>query len=224
MLVSGAITHIRNRTGHDTDQQIVDATMLLPWIEQETRRVRRELSLKCPEPFLKLSPILTVVTSGVIDLTSINDEFERIWSVEKRTAGNVSSSYDAANFWAEVPVYQDGDPCLGFREEGSTLRFYPEYLGEGSYRVKYILGIDATAFTTSTNLNSVTETGGGLPRGFEEVVIERVCATVCTRVPGDDPLPHLEEANRIWLAEVRALRNRYGRSARSGFRRLRRFV
>lgn len=221
MLVSAAITHIRNRTGHDVDGQVNDSTMLLPWVEQEARRVRRELSLKVPQPFTKLSPIITVLSGEVIELTSVSDQFERLVQVDKRTSGNVASSTLPGNTWCELPVYEDNSPWLGYREEGAYMRFYPESLAPGSYRVRYIVGLDPAAFTVNTNLNGTpSESVVGLPQGMEEVVIERVCAIVATRVPGDDPGPHRAEAERIWSAELSAFRRRYGSSPKPGFKRV----
>lgn len=220
MLVSAAITHIRNRTGHDVDGQVNDTTMLLPWIEQEARRLRRRLSQAVPEPFITVSGIITVALGEVIELAAdVNPEFERLWSVEKRVSGSNASSTSGENAWSELPVYVEGSPFLGYREEGAYMRFYPESLAAGDYRVKYIGGLQPAALTTGSNLNGTPSgTVVGLPLGLEDVVIERVCALVSTRVPGDDPAPHYAEADRIWKEQLPSLKKRYGRSVKQGFR------
>jgi hypothetical protein len=234
MLVSAAITHIRNRTGHDTDQQIVDSTMLLPWIEQETRRVRRELSLKVPALYEQLTGPVNVAagTSFVTISSGIATSFERLLGVSRRVLGSGGSASSAGDEWVDVPVWEEDSPWLGYREEWAVIRFYPPDIAPGDYRFRWIQGITTAAFTTSTDLNVISGTAGGLPQGFEEIVIELVCATVANRVPGDDPTPHLQAVwgnpatgdEGMWKREVRALRQRYGRSIKPGFRRVRRFA
>ncbi len=222
MLVSAAITHIRNRTGHDVDGQISDTTMLLPWIEQEARRVRRELSMKVPEHYEQLiGPNNLASGLSSFTISSLIGSFERITGVAKRVRGSGATPNSAGDEWVELDVYDYGSPWLGYREEGDTLRFYPPDKAPGDYRVRYVQGLTNAAFTTSTDLNLVTGSAAGLPQGMEEVVIERVCATVCTRVPGDDPAPHLAEAERIWRSQLASQRARYGRSIKPGFRRYR---
>lgn len=223
MLVSAANVHIRNRTGHDNDGQINDSTMLLPWVEQEARRVRRELSLKVPELYTILSPALTVTPGDRIELTGTTAPFERLVSVERRISGSGSDAWSVNSTWGELLVYEQGSPYLGYLEEGPWLALRPEGKSAGVYRVRYIKGLLETAFSTSTDLNTDTATTPGLPRGMEEVVIERVCAIVATRVPGDDPAPHQREAERIWKDQLSALRRRYVRGIKPGFRRVQRY-
>ena len=66
----------------------------------------------------------------------------------------------------------------------------------------------------------------GLPLGCEDIVVELVSAWVSSRVPGDDPTPHLQAVwgnpvlgiPGLWKEQLLALKKRYGRSVRQGFR------
>lgn len=224
MLVSAAITEIRNRTGHDVDGQVNDTTMLLPWVEREARRVRRELSSKIPQLFTLTGTGLTIAAGQqTISKSATILNVERILEVHRLVRG--TGSNPASDEWVDLPVYEQDAPWLGWREEGDFLFLYPGSVAPGTYRTKHVQAMSTAAFTTSTELNGAfSATIVGLPMGLEEVVIERVCAIVAARVPGDDPAPHREEAERVWESQLRALRQRYGRSVKPGFRRLSRFA
>lgn len=224
MNVSAAIVHIRNGTGHDVDGQVNDTTMLLPWIELEARRVRRELSLKVPEIFtLTAAPIVVAAGSTSFNIASQLTSPERILEVARLVRG--TGSAPSSDEWVDVPVYEEGVPWLGYREEGPIVNLLPGRSAAGTYRVRYVQGMSAAAFTTSTDLNGgFSPTIVGLPAGLEDIVVERVSARASRRIPGDDPAPHLAEAERIWREQLPALRKRYGRSVKPGFRRMARIA
>lgn len=218
MQVSAAITHIRNLTGHDVDGQVNDTSMLLPWIEAEARRLRRQLSMAVPELFMYVNFPLTIVDgASQLDKAITLADVDRIWTVEKLASG--TGFAPMTDVWSEVPVYVEGSPNLGYFDQGAFVEFYPESLAPGEYRMRYVRALSSTAFTTTTELNGAfSTTVVGLPLGLEYVVIQRVAALVAARVPGDDPGPHYAEADRIWKEQLPSLKKRYGRSVKQGFR------
>lgn len=218
MQVSAAITHIRNLTGHDTGGQVNDTTMLLPWVESEARRLRRQLSMAVPELYMFITfPVVVVAGAAQIDKAISLANVERLWTLEKLVSG--TGLVPASDVWSEIPVYVEGSPVLGYRDEGAYFALYPESLAPGSYRARYIRGMTAAAFLTTTELNGdFSTTVVGLPLGLEYIVIQRVAALVSARIPGDDPAPHYAEADRIWKEQLPALKKRYGRSVKQGFR------
>lgn len=211
MLVSAAITLIRAGTAQDVAGQIDDTAHLVPIIEQHTRNWHRELEREVPELFTAVTGNITVAagantfTPGAVAGVT---NFERIILLERQ----VGSS------WYPVDVYADGSQELGYREEGTTVRLLPAEAAPGTYRMVWRQGVAAAAFTTSTVLP--------LPQGTEDVVIELTSAWVATRVPGDDPTPHLRyvfgstdgKVLGMWYQHTRTLKKRYQRNVKPGFR------
>jgi hypothetical protein len=183
------------RAGTADPAGLVDDTLhLIPRIDQSLRLLRRRLIAEVPSLYLQTTSPTVLAGASTIPVPTA---FEGVSILEKLEGAT----------YIEVPLYIEGDYRLGYREEGTNLVLSPPELAPGTYRLKYHQGITGDY---SANIP--------VPAGFEDYVSEDVSAWVATRIPGDDPTPHLAARDRVWKEQIAPLRKRYGRTVKPGFR------
>jgi hypothetical protein len=213
MNLLAAETEVRARTnqdllGTDGDLQPVKSSTIRGWINLKYISLRRRLAQVAPTLFSRMEEFTLTTGNSIKDLTDF-DGFERIRRLERKV-GTRWVRCDPAD-----PVEPDGDDIMRakyggsghtFLERGTNLEIYPVATAAGTYRLTFIIVVDELSAIPS-DINDEAELV--LPPGFENVVIEEVCALVRIRFD-DDPSPHLAAAATLEEKFIPPLRRRYG--------------
>lgn len=186
---------VRAETDNDEDTQITDA-QLNTWFWVEYGKVRRRLSARFPELFTVTSDDI-VVLSGQSRITKPLN-LERLIRIER--------CYE--DRWEAVPhankVNPHLDTYLGYREHDDYFWLTPADSAPGTYRLIFVTEPE-TCFPA-----------GDIPRGFEDVIIQKVVAKAQIRI-GGDPSPHITEADTTFRQLAKALTPRKSNAPEPGF-------
>lgn len=202
MTLAEARTAIRTATETDaTDETASPVTgdMLDDWINRDYKNFRRTLSHAVPE--------LYTATSATQTLTSSDDAFDKPADYERL----VRMERQYGTKWHPIEVF-DGltveTDLLSVREEGDDLLVGPPSRAAGTYRIVYV--------TAPDDLNDDADELD-VPAGCEDIVVELVAARVRER-RRQDPILHLQRAERTWQEQRKLLRRRYGAHSQPGLR------
>ncbi len=203
-----AMTRAEARTAiNSTFEEVSGApssTDLNTWIDLEHKLVLRELAHAAPSSVAAVSSNQTLASG---DTELFPPAFmESVIRVERQSG----------SAWVPVDVSDELTPHIGgltYREESGALVVSPTQLAPGTYRIVYTVA--AATMTADGDLLQV-------PPGIEDVIIERVAARCRVRLD-EDPTPHLQRADAVWKAQLKALKKRYGRHPVPGLRQTRRW-
>lgn len=175
---------VRSETGNDEDTQITD-TQIGTWFWLAYGQLQRELSASFPDLYEKTSGETTLVNgNGTLNKPS---DYSKLVRIEVKI-GEV---------WQVVPHASKANPQLdgyvGFEEQGAAFQITPSAGCAGTYRIIYVF------------VPSETFPADDIPRGFEDVLIQRVIAKAQIRI-GGDPVPHNAEADRVYKRMTKALK------------------
>lgn len=215
MIASEACNMVRFKTGRDSSGHIQD-TSLYPELQLETRNLRNWLAEQVPSAFRNETD-LTPESDGTIIMPS--DYRKMIWLNRLVSGSGTTARYE------EVPRAnplrpQDGAGiCWDETEFHFRLALYPpDQAVLSTYRSAYVS-------VSGVDINDANDTVD-VPDGFEQVVVYRVCTTVCIRTHDEEKAAYFTglvdgnpAAGQPGLLEklTRALRRRGGNHARPGF-------
>lgn len=181
------------------------ATQLDTIIDQEYRRLRRELVAVIPTLYIAVESPFTL-TAGQDTHGTLTD-YERVVRFERLVGAR----------WFDVPVASEPGVSqprqasflgVSYRESGATtpvIIVSPVELAPGTYRLTYHQKPVASYSTLD------------VPEGVEDVIVHRAAAQVRMRFD-EDPSPHVALASTIWDQQRRDLRRRYGGHPMPGLR------
>lgn len=215
MIASEAISMIRFKTGRDNTGHVTDAS-LYPELQLETRNLRNWLAEKVPSAFENVES-LTIESNGDIIVPA---DYRKMIRLEQLTSGSgTTARYDEVPH-ANMLRPQDG-AGLTWRETEFHFRLAISPPDSAvlvtSYRLTYV----SVAGLTITDGNGLID----VPDGFEQVVVYRVCSTVCMRAHDEEKAAYFDlkvdgiPGQKPGLLDelTRALRRRTGVHARPGF-------
>jgi hypothetical protein len=200
-----ARTLIRANTDHEgsADTQIT-TTQLNAWIDIENKLLAREVALVAPSLYTLADEEQELVASDDDESLLIPDDFEHLVRVEKQ-AGSIWYPLEISD---ELNVHTGSR--LTAREEEGVITLSPQAMCTGTYRIIYV----RTPLTLDNDVENLD-----VPAGCEDIVCERVCARVRTKLD-EDPSVHIANAERVWGVQKKALRRRYGKSPQTGLRKV----
>lgn len=211
MLVSEAITRIKTRTSHDSDDQVSTA-QFIEYIQSVQDDIRRKVSAAVPSLYTTTaSTTLSGTVLGTGDTIALPATFLYLVRLEKQVG-----SGSPAHYFPVPPgdgLHTDGweNWGLSFREEATNLVISPIESAAGTYRLTYV-----TASSTLVDGTSTIE----IPRGTEDILIEWCSARVRERCY-EDPTMNQNRGDRLWAELLPVIKKRYGNHPQTGLRRVR---